>query len=117
MFRIINNGQEKSGFEDALKYIGGKNFDGKMLEVVQYNMMEPTDGVKVEAIAENVLKVTFNQWGNWFWRNGVGAGSGYENEYYKIDFKGHWYELEFKKDRKDFTIIYQDGAIWKQFEF
>lgn len=112
LFRIIGEG---SGFEDALEHIHAKEFSGTMLEVVQYNMANPTDGVTVESLAKNRLKVTFNQWGNWFWRNGIGAGGGYENEYYKVVFKGQYYELELKSGLENAVLLYQDGKEWKEF--
>ena len=117
LYRIIQK-QEKtrSGFEDALEYISAKDFKGQMLEVTQYNMETATDGVNVTQLTNNTLKVSFNQWGNWFWRNGIGAGAGYENDYYKVRFKGQWYELELKEGLLDAIFIYQDGEEWKEFE-
>lgn len=117
LYRIIQK-QEKvrSGFADALKYISAKDYTGQLLEVTQYNMENTTDGVSVTQLSANTLKVTFNQWGNWFWRNGIGAGAGYENDYYKVRFKGQWYELELKDTLKEAVFIYQDGDQWKEFE-
>ena len=118
LYRIIQKQEkDRSGFEDALEYISAKNFEGQMLEVTQYNMETATDGVSVTQLTHNTLKVTFNQWGNWFWRNGIGAGEGYENKYYKVRFKGQWYELELKNGLKGAVFIYQDGDQWKEFEF
>ena len=118
LYRIIQKQEkDRSGFEDALEYISAKNFEGQMLEITQYNMETATDGVSVTQLTHNTLKVTFNQWGNWFWRNGIGAGEGYENEYYKVRFKGQWYELELKNGLKGAVFIYQDGDQWKEFEF
>ena len=110
LFRIIGEG---SGFKDALQYVHGDEVVGEFLEVTQYNMATPTDGVRVEKISDKKLKVTFNQWGNWFWRDGIGAGSGYENDYYKVRFKGQFYELEMKEGLEEAIFIYQDGGIWK----
>jgi len=114
LFRIIGEG---SGFEDALEYVNGNTYHGEMIEVVQYNMETPTDGVQVERLSDTMLKVTFNQWGNWFWRNGVGAGNGYENEYYSVQFKGQYYEITTKRNLEDAVFLYQDGMAWKEFEF
>ena len=113
MFRIIGQG---SGFVDALKFVGQKNFEGEMTDILQYNMLAPTDGVKVERINDRKLKVIHNQWGNWFWKNGIGAGKGYEVEDYKVSVNKYWYELEFKVPPEGATFIYQDGMKWKEFK-
>lgn len=113
LFRIIGIG---SGFKDALQYVHGDEVKGQFIEVTQYNMATPTDGVRVEKISNSQLKVTFNQWGNWFWRNGIGAGSGYENEYYKVHFKGQFYELTIKEGLEDAVFIYQNSGMWKEFK-
>ena len=62
------------------------------------------------------LKVTFNQWGNWWHRNGIGA-SGYENEYYKVEILDYPYLITFKQLPEGSVIIYQDGMVWKEFKF
>jgi len=113
MFRIIGKG---SGFVDALKFVGGHPFKGEMTDVLQYNMLAPTDGVKVERISDRKLKVIHNQWGNWFWKNGIGAGKGYETEDYKVSVNKYWYEIEFKQPPEGATFIYQDGMKWKEFK-
>ena len=97
---------------DALRYVKRKPYEGKIYEVVQYNMTKLEDGVEVERDSTNSFKVTFKQWGNWWWRRGLGATS-YENETFQFQNKGHHYELKLKKEPTNAVFIYQDGPNWK----
>ncbi|MEM6316672.1 MAG: hypothetical protein AAF960_03325 [Bacteroidota bacterium] len=111
LFRIIGRG---SGFQDALTTIGQKPVKGKIWEVAQYNMTQLTDGVKVNVLDKNRVKVSFNQWGNWWWRNGVGVGPTHKRSIYTVYFKGPFYELELINPPNDAVFIYQDGLRWKK---
>jgi len=108
LFRIIGR---KSGFQDALTYIHQKEVKGKIWEVVQYNMVQLTDGVSAIKNKPNQLKVTFNQWGNWFWRNGIGAGPTHQRSIYTAHFKGQYYLLDLKKPPANTVYIYQNGKF------
>ncbi len=113
LFRIIG---QKSGFQDALTYIHQKKVKGKIWEVTQYNMARTTDGVTVLKNKPNQLKVTFNQWGNWFWRNGIGVGPTHQRSIYTAHFKGQYYLLDLKNPPANTVYIYQDGKEWKEVE-
>ena len=113
MASIIN---EPTGIDELLDYQTEQPFDGKMWDVFQFNMNSPDDGVNVEQTGPMQIKVTFNQWGNWWHRNGIG-GSSYENEYYKAETLDYPYSLTFKQFPEGSVIIYQDGMKWKEFKF
>lgn len=51
------------------------------------------DGVIVIVDSMGILWVEFNQWGNWWWRCGIGMGLGYDIEVYEVDSKGYYYFL------------------------
>ncbi|MDQ3016684.1 MAG: hypothetical protein M3R25_08200 [Bacteroidota bacterium] len=104
-----------TGIDELLDYQTDRPYEGKMYDIFQFNMTTPTDGVKVEQTGPMQLKVTFNQWGNWWWRNGIG-GSSYENEFYKVDIQDYPYILTFKLFPEGAVIIYQDGWKWKEFD-
>jgi len=112
LFRIIGR---KSGFQDALTYIHQKEVKGKIWEVAQYNMVQPTDGVNAIKNNPEQLKITFNQWGNWFWRNGIGVGPTHQRSIYTAHFKGQYYLLDLKNPPANTIYIYQDGKEWKEF--
>ena len=111
LFRIIGR---KSGFQDALTYIQQKEVKGKIWEVVQYNMTRPVDGVTAIKNKPDQLKVKFNQWGNWFWRNGIGAGPTHQRSIYTAHFKGQYYLLDLKNPPANTVYIYQNGKEWKE---
>ncbi len=110
MYRIYN---EPSGFKEALALIRKKPFNGQMREVTQFNMMAKDQGVHVTVDSINNLTVTFNQYGNWWWWEGIGI-SDYENEHYKVDFEGNAYHLLLKSLKPNSAIIYQVGDKWEQ---
>jgi hypothetical protein len=62
------------------------------------------------------IKVIFNQWGNWWHRNGIG-GTSYENEFYKVETLDFPYLLTFKQFPEGSVIIYQVGKEWHEFTF
>jgi len=104
-----------SYFVVALTAISQQPIKSEIWEVAQYNMMTPTDGVSVQKTKPHQLKVTFNQWGNWFWRNGVGVGPTHKREWYTANFKGQYYLLDLKTIPANTVFIYQDGKEWKIF--
>jgi hypothetical protein len=107
---------EPSGIDEIIDYQTPNPNNGLMYDVFQYNMTSPDDGVHVEQTGPLQLKVTFNQWGNWWHRNGIGASS-YENEYYKAETLDFPYLLTFKQFPEGSVIIYQVGKEWKEFQF
>lgn len=99
----------------ALYYIAGKEPQGKIYEIAQYNLTTPADGVDVQRDSAGLFIVTFNQWGNWWWRRGLGATS-YETDKYSFSNEGHFYKLAFKNIAPNATIIYQNGEKWVEVE-
>jgi hypothetical protein len=112
MFRDYS-GQDRA-FADALRYVEGKIHTGYLREIVQYNMVTPADGVQVERDS-NGLKVTFNQWGNWWWRRGIGASS-YRDSTYIFHNEGHHYRLEWREPPAHKVLLYQNGPEWHIFK-
>lgn len=112
MTRII---EAPSGIDELIDFQTPKPYDGQMFDVYQYNMTTPLDGVKVEQTGPMQLKVTFNQWGNWWHRNGIGA-SAYENDFYKAETLDYPYLITFKQLPPNSAIIYQDGEEWQEFK-
>lgn len=86
----------------------------KLRDVCAYNILSVKDGAHVEVLNDSTLKVTLNQWGTWWWFDGMGAAN-YENEYYRVDMKdpGHYYELTLKGDPSAYKLLFQNGSSWQ----
>ena len=110
MFRDYSTAQ--NAFRSPLKYLKGKSYNGTIHEVIQYNMTDQVNGVTVQ-VDSSALKVEFKQWGNWWWRKGIGAGNS-ETEWYQFSNKGHHYDLILKEIPSNAAYLYQDGLEWKE---
>ena len=114
MFRDYSG--EDHAFRDALKYIKQKPYNGRLYEVGQYNMTRLTDGATATIDRAEVIRVEFNQWGNWWWRRGIGMGPGYATDSYEVDSKGHHYFLKLKKPAAGAVFLVQKGLEWRAVE-
>ena len=103
-------------FRDALKYIKGKPYEGAIYEVAQYNLATPTDGISVRRDSALHYTVEFNQWGNWWWRRGIGMGPGYDADTYSVESKGHFYHLTLDSIQPGAVLLYQDKGEWREVE-
>lgn len=112
MTSIIN---EPSGIHEIIDYQTKKSFEGEMFDIFQINVNSLDEGVTVEQTGPMQLKVRPKQWGNWWHRNGIGAGN-YENEYYKAELLDYPYQITFKQLPANSVILYQDGLEWKEFQ-
>ena len=111
MTSIVN---EPSGIHELIDYQTDRPFPGEMYDILQINMNDPMEGVRVEQTGPMQLKVTPTQWGNWWHRNGIGA-SGYENDLYKVELLDYPYLVTFKQLPPGSAIIYPDSMRWKEF--
>lgn len=114
MFRSF---EPDNSFAETLALRYGKNIETKTTEILEYNMNQATDGVRVEIVSDNELKVVFTGAGNWWWWKGIG-GSSYSTDNYevKIDEWGVGYSLVFKNKTPGAVYLYQQGDEWKQVE-
>lgn len=109
--------KDQHGFEDALIYYGKKNIAGEVYDVVQYNMFTINDGVSVKKVGEDEFIVEFNQWGNWWFHNGIGAPKKIDAPYYTLEIEEwYYYRIKLKPNAKDAVLIYQDGPELKEFK-
>lgn len=93
------------------------SFVPRVKEILLYNMNDLSDGVSVQKISNTELKITFTQWGNWWWWKGVGAQS-YTTDGYTvtIDDDSHAYKITFTKKMPGTVYLYQVGGEWKEVE-
>ena len=112
---LYRDNGSSSKFKSALTFKQKENIQGDFFEILQYNMTALDNTVTTEIIDSTTLKVTFDQWGNWWWRGGIGA-SDYENDLYKVDIDewSHAYIITFKQKRPEDIFIYQTGNSWQQ---
>ena len=112
ILRIIG---QPCGFDEALALRRREPFKGKMWEVAQFNMETPNDGVKVEKLDTDTsgmtYKVLFPQFGNWWFRNGIGAGD-YETESYIFRTREWHVETTLREKRPNRAVIYPVGGKW-----
>ncbi len=111
LFRIIG---EESELVYCLEYLRKVPYKGRLIEAAQFNMKDRMDGVRVEWLDPQTIHVSFNQDGNWFWRNSIGA-SNYENDLYSIDFQnGRDYYMKLKGSENNRVFIYPENGKWKE---
>jgi hypothetical protein len=112
LMRIIG---EPCGFDEALALRRREPFKGKIWEVTQFNMTSPNDGIKVEKLDSDstgmTYKVRFAQDGNWWWRDGIGAGE-LENEVFIYKPKEWHVEVTLKEKHPNHAVIYPVGGKW-----
>ncbi|NUQ25090.1 MAG: hypothetical protein HUU34_14175 [Saprospiraceae bacterium] len=110
LFRDFNEG--KHALTDALRYVQRKPYEGKLYEVAQYNLAKADDGIRASwADSTKTLVVQFEQYGNWWWRKGIGA-SDYETDNFVFARNDLQYTLTFKQPDPNAAIIYQKAGKW-----
>jgi hypothetical protein len=110
--------RNRTRFIRALKFFKKQNLQDKIVEVAWANRFAETDSVTIETINNSDIKLTLNEWGRWFWVNGIGA-SNYSTEYFSAEFDewNHSYVVHFKKPLNDNdVVIYYTPDGWKKVE-
>ncbi|MDX1477975.1 MAG: hypothetical protein R3301_09745, partial [Saprospiraceae bacterium] len=114
MFMFRNIGGD-SAFEEVLTLLKGDSVQAKIYDIYQYNMATPQDGVSAVQINDSTYQATFNQWGNWWWRNGIG-GTPYRTDKYVTQIDGQSFSVTFKQMADDAAVIYFDGSDWQELD-
>lgn len=117
-YRGIPIFRDFSGKDEALaaslRYLAGIHPTARIYEVAQFNLATPTDGVTVEEAKEKVFKVQFRQWGNWWWRRGIGTWN-YETPKYRFTVDGNGSIVELKEPAPGAVVVWWDGTSWQSF--
>ncbi len=101
-----------NALSDALRYVKRHPYEGKLFEVAQFNLAHAEDGITASwADSANTIAVQFEQYGNWWWRKGIGA-SDYETEFFVFDKNDLQYQLTLKKPHPQAVIIFQKAGKW-----
>ncbi len=110
LFRDYAN--EASFFKMGLHFNQKIKNKAKIFDVAQFNAATAQDGIKIQFLENGKIRVSFNQYGNWFWKNGIGLSS-YETDEYVVE-RGDWfYDLDIKQKRKNQVFIYSNGLDWE----
>src|SRR5690606_505183 len=106
-----------SYFAETMTLMGKGNIENKTTDILYYNIAQPNDSVYVEIVNENTLKLTFAQWGNWFWMEGIGAKNYSRDDFtVEIDEWGHSYLLTFKNKIPGAVYLYEVSGKWREVE-
>jgi hypothetical protein len=109
MFRDFSG--EELALKHALKYVAGKEPDAVFHEVAQYNLTAPTDGLEATTDPTGAIRLVFNQWGNWWWRNGNGTGD-FETDRYRFRLIEKGGVVEMKTPAPNAVLIYATDGKW-----
>jgi hypothetical protein len=111
---MFRNYVEGSALADAFKITEHRDLSIDTREIAFYNMNSSKDGItaSIPDPKDGLIRVQFDQWGNWWWLYGLGAKD-YETSEYSVEFKDNWYNLRLKNPSPDAVFIYQSGDGWK----
>lgn len=109
---------DNSALKEFIQFKLHKNINATIDEVANYNQTTYDNGINVKRENDSTLYITFKQYGNWWWKGGLGMSS-YENDKYKVTVD-EWcgYHLTIKNiEQHHYTILYPDNLQWKEFKF
>jgi hypothetical protein len=112
---MYRSNQPSSFAASFIKWDKNRQLEGKIIEVLGYNLNDFSDSVYVEKVSGNKLKVTLAQWGTWWWGDKHG-GTNYENEWVRVNTTGNALEyfVEFKQKKDGDIYIYAANGKWNQ---
>jgi len=111
MFSTINT---PCSFSESLLLHTGIDRREHIKNVYQMNFVSLKDSVIVTKVSDTEYKVKLAQWGNWFWKNSIGATS-FENDWCKAELHKeglNYYNLKLKNIDSNTVIIYATGTKW-----
>ena len=107
---------DTTSFSESLKLHTKIDRQAHIKSVFQINSVNLTDSVIVTKIDKYNYRVEIAQWGNWFWKDMLGATS-FENEWCKAEVikEGRqFYNLQIKDTLTDYVFIYVAGDKWRE---
>jgi hypothetical protein len=104
-------------FTKNLEKRHGIDMEGKITDILKYNMQAESDSASVDIIDSTTLQLTLSRWGSWFWRFGQGADN-YETEDFKVDIDEwhHSYKVTFYNKKPGAVYLYHAGSEWRKVE-
>jgi len=115
LFRDYTN--DALALQEALDFYQNKTIKAKeVIDVAQYNHHFLADSIKFDYIDSTTLHIGFEQYNNWFWRNGIGL-SDYETDKFKVEKKPGFYRFTMKEPNPDQLFIYPQAGYWASFKW
>lgn len=98
-------------FRESLELFRGKSPKSRFIDLAQFNQERPSDGINLTRIDSLEYNIGFDQYGNWFWRNGVGMSS-YSQPEFELLLKEGYYTLRFRENPGSSMFIYPVSGNW-----
>lgn len=108
--------RENLAIKHALHYLADKPTQANFYQVAQFNLTSPTDGFTASRDSTaGIFHLEFNQWGNWWWRYGMGLGD-YQTEQYRFRTDGNGCRVEMKlwPPKPETVFIVAQGGRWQE---
>ncbi len=110
MFRDFTD--DGIAFRESLDLFEGKNVQGTLIDVAQFNQMTLHDRIDADFTGDTTIDVKMAQGKTWFWRRGLGL-TDYEKETFTVELKGWFYKLQMEEIPGDAVFIVPQAGIWK----
>ena len=98
--------------KSALYHRRGLDTTATVWQVASFNMERPTDRVSVSSDSLDHFRVQFEQWGNWWWRNGIGAAT-VTTPHWRWVKDHHIYHLTLYDPPAAARYLYTQGDRWR----
>ncbi|MBL0292873.1 MAG: hypothetical protein IPQ04_01000 [Saprospiraceae bacterium] len=107
-------GYKNHSFGEAMELFRNDPYKGSYAECILFNMEKPTDGCEIKKADKNTWHMKFKQFGNWWWKQGLGA-SNFENDSMKISID-QWglAEIVLKKEMPSTDFYIFDNLHWQK---
>lgn len=102
-------------FKKSLYLMYKVRFQNNFIGISQFNQNEIIEGVNATKTSDSKIKVGFNQFGNWFWRKGIGL-SGYENTNHKITVNDNVLVIDLVDTSLNTTYFYPVNNTWQKLD-
>ena len=99
-------------FKESLTMFYNMEATSEIIDVAQFNQMTPIDGMNATIVGDSLINVGFDQYGNWFWRTGIGM-SNYETDEFLVEIKSGYYQLKLKNPNARQRFLFPKQGKWQ----
>ena len=111
-----NYGKGHRLFKDALRYVAHRPTEGKIYQIAQFNQESLQDSFYVSGnpVPGDSVHLEFAQWGNWWWRNAIGADTYRTDDYkWKRDDQRSYF-IPYTPLDPNAVFLWSAGSEWRQ---